>query len=656
LSLLEGNDTLVALAPATTTLAFLLIVIALRTPRSPRLRVVVNIVNAALLLRYMAWRLHDTLPPIGLTGDFALGAGLALAETAGAIAALLSLITLSRTLDRSPQSDRNAHWLTTQKTPPLIDVLICSYNEDAEILERTILGAMALDYPRFRVFMLDDRRRDWLKDLCESLGCLYIRRPDNRHAKAGNLNHALEILCRLDDPPDYVAILDADFVPRPNFLQRTMALFSDPCVGVVQTPQHFINPDPIQNNLRAQLVWPDEQRFFFDTILPSLDAWGVAFCCGTSSVTRVAALKEIGGFPTDSVTEDYLLSLRMKERGWMTAYLNEALTIGLAPEGLKEYITQRGRWCLGLMQIARGRTGPLSSESSLGFIDRLSLVNGVLGWCAIYPLRVMGLLTPAIALTFGLRPVQADLRDSMLYFLPYFIWSIGGMYWLSGGRTIPVMSEVSQLVTAREILKAIYVGLLRPQGQKFQVTAKGGDRSARFIEWSLMRWTLFAIVLTLCGVTRAFMMARSGEPISWSTISLIWSWYNLIVLTVLAFVCIEQPRHRKSERFASGREVFVHGKDGVIRRRVIDFSLTGARIEGAPPCPEGGQVICDFFGARVPAEIVRTDSTAFAVRFAEDPATRATIIRHFYASNYYVATENVRAAPVAQAIVKRALQ
>jgi len=74
---------------------------------------------------------------------------------------------------------------------------------------------------------------------------------------------------------------------------------------VVQTPQHFANPDPMQRNLSLARVWPDEQRYFFDVIMASKDAWGAAFCCGTSSIVRFAPLVQMGGFPTDSVTEDY---------------------------------------------------------------------------------------------------------------------------------------------------------------------------------------------------------------------------------------------------------------------------------------------------------------------------------------------------------------
>jgi len=140
-------------------------------------------------------------------------------------------------------------------------------------------------------------------------------------------------------------------------------------VGIVQTPQHFLNPDPIQANMGLTGSWPDEQRYFFDIVMPAKDAWGCAFCCGTSSVIRYDALVKLGGMPTDSVTEDYLLTLRLKEIGYSTAYLNEPLSFGLAPEGLKEYVTQRGRWCLGscrscVDRAARSRSADRSASSN----------------------------------------------------------------------------------------------------------------------------------------------------------------------------------------------------------------------------------------------------------------------------------------------------
>lgn len=72
---------------------------------------------------------------------------------------------------------------------------------------------MSMKYPNFRVSVLDGERRHWLADLCAQKGCHYLSRPDNSHAKPGNINHAVRYLAALSSPPDFVAVLDADFVP-----------------------------------------------------------------------------------------------------------------------------------------------------------------------------------------------------------------------------------------------------------------------------------------------------------------------------------------------------------------------------------------------------------------------------------------------------------
>ncbi len=365
--------------------------------------------------------------------------------------------------------------------------LICTYNEDESILERTIVGAMSMRYPepaRLRCSMTAGA--SGCADLCERLGCGYIARAENKHAKAGNINNALGHLAKLQPRAEFITVLDADFVPMPNFLERAVALFKKPSVGLVQTPQNFINPDPVQVNLGAERLLPDEQRFFFDVVLPARDAWGTAFCCGTSAVIRLDPLLAIGGFPTDSVTEDYLLSLRLKEIGFSTSYLLEALSYGLAPEGVAEYVTQRARWCLGMMQIIRGRSGPLSRTTKLRFIDRMALVDSFLGWAAIYPLRIACLIVPPLCLLFDLQPVHAKLPDVISYFGAYYVWAVLFGLWISNGRTQPILTEVWQFLAAPEIVRAVWAGLMRPKGRKFVVTDKGGDRSKGFIHGDKM--------------------------------------------------------------------------------------------------------------------------------------------------------------------------
>jgi len=326
--------------------AFLILLIAMAIlPWFNRNNTFVRTAAIALCLvlgwRYMLWRIFETIPAPDNPVDFLTGIVFVAVEAIAMLGTTASQIFLTRTRSRTAEADRNVPKLLTKSKLPRVDILICTYNEDRDILERTIVGTLAINYPNFRPWVCDDGRRAWLKALCETHNVGYLTRDDNAHAKAGNINAALQKLAALDSQPDFIAILDADFIPLPDFLTRTLALEDD--VGIVQTPQHFFNPDPIQSNLALTKVWPDEQRFFFDIVLASKDAWNAAFCCGTSSIIRFDALQSIGGFPTGSVTEDYLVSLRLREKGFRTVYLNEILSLGLAPEGLAEYTGQRSR-------------------------------------------------------------------------------------------------------------------------------------------------------------------------------------------------------------------------------------------------------------------------------------------------------------------------
>jgi cellulose synthase (UDP-forming) len=649
-----NSITLEALAPGLVALgAGVAMATMLRRERNAA-RLFMTGVTLILLLRYFLWRATETIPAFGMTLDFAVGTIFFAAEICWLTAGALTLFFLSRTRERTSEVEANKGWLA-DRPPPLVDLFICTYNEDEAILERTMIGATGLDYSNVRIWVLDDGRRPWLKDMAERLGCFYLTRPDNRHAKAGNINHALSHVASLADPPDFISILDADFVPMPSFLSRALCLFRDESVGVVQTPQHFINPDPIQTNLAASSVLPDEQRFFFDVLLASKDAWGTAFCCGTSSVVRFAPLKAIGGFPTDSVTEDYLLTLRLREAGYVTAYLNEPLSLGLAPEGLKEYITQRSRWCLGFMQIVRGRSGPFSRRTNLGFLDRLSLVDSLLGWGAVYFAKVFGLVIPSLYLFFGIKAVDARLLELLPYFLPFFFWHAATMSWISGGRSLLVISDVAQFVAAPAILKAVVVGLLRPHGHKFKVTAKGGDRSRAFIEWPLFKAYAAMLALTLAGILYAFVVDANGEKIVYGDLALAWSWYNAVVLIIVCFVCVEQPRRRKAERFAADEPILLQVGADSRMFRLADISITGARFNGEPPVDLGESLTCIIKGQPVAARVVRILPRGFAVEFDEAWDYRIAVIRSFYSGNYVRTVGEVHASGLGRAIVARLL-
>jgi cellulose synthase (UDP-forming) len=612
------------------------------------------VIGAVLILaiRYLVWRIFWTLPPLAFSVDSGL-ALIFLAIEAGALAGgLLSMVFLARTRDRRAEADAKQGWHESESGVPLVDILICTYNEDPVILERTIVGALAQTYPNLRVWLLDDGRRAEVQALCNALGCGYLTRADNAHAKAGNINAAIQRLNAMERRPDFVAILDADFVPFPQFVVRAMSLHEDAGVGIVQTPQHFVNPDPIQTNLNLASHWPDEQRFFFDVVMPSKDAWGGAFCCGTSSVIRFEPLVRIGGFPTDSVTEDFLLSLRLKEAGYSTVYLNEALSLGLAPEGLREYLTQRGRWCLGFMQIARGRSGPFSRRTNLRLLDRVILVENFLAWSSGYAMRVAGLVAPILFLDFGVRIVAADVGDIVGHFLPFFILHIAAMNWISAGRLMPVLSDVSQLVATPTILKAVFIGLFGRRDQKFAVTAKGGDRSHRFIEWGLFRFNFALLIATTASIAFFFREENSGISV-YGGLALVWSWYNALVLAIACFVCIERPRYRASERYKTNEAIRVLADGRREIRQLQDISIGGAFVSGAPPGEVGGHIDVEIGDATIKATIIRAAPKSFAIAFDHNLATRVAMTRHFYASGYYTGFAEAHPIAIGRALLAR---
>lgn len=521
-------------------------------------------VATLLALRYAHWRFTETLAPVGFTSEFFASWSLFFLEMAALIGSMSAFVLMSRTRNRQDEVAAHLGWWAPA-ADPRVAILIATYNEELEVLERTIVGALALNHPAKEVLVLDDGRRDWLRDYCAAQGVRYLRRPDNKGSKAGNINHALEMLAADPTPPDFIAVLDADFVPHRGFISRSLALFHDPKVGLVQTPQHFFNADPIQHNLGLSRSYPDEQRFFFDHMQPARDAWDIAFCCGTSSIARWKAVQEAGGFPTDSITEDFMLTLALQDVGWRTVYLNEPLTEGLAPEGLKEYVTQRARWCLGLMQIARSRLGPLS-RNNLRLRDRWSVMDSVFYWLTTFPFRIASLTYPLLYWFFNVTVVNANVPDVLSYFGTYFLWVIMSLNILTRGLVVPVVNDVSQLLGAFPITRAAVVGLIKPKGHPFTVTAKGGDRSKITVQWRLMMPFLTLLVLNIVGLTLALMSERFAyyDAGDGKIVILFWTIYNVFVLAATLIACVELPRRERHIADVPERAIFV--AEGTARR------------------------------------------------------------------------------------------
>lgn len=294
--------------------------------------------------------------------------------------------------------------------PLPVDVLIPVYNEEVEVVEATVAAARRIAYPGVTVVVCDDGDRDELAALAERYGARYLRRSDRSGAKAGNLNHAL----RCTGSP-FVAVFDCDHVPSPSFLRATMGHFRDPKVALVQTPQHYANA---ARNPIAAAAW-SQQALFFGIIARGKAAMGSMFCCGTNVVFRRAALESVGGIPEDSVTEDFELSIRLKERGWRTTYVPAVLASGLGPEDMASYVSQQHRWARGcLTAIATVARSGLPWRERAQFL--LSSMFFLTGWTYLVYMAL-----PVVRILGGEQALAGATANQFLdHFAPYFCVSM----------------------------------------------------------------------------------------------------------------------------------------------------------------------------------------------------------------------------------------
>ena len=586
-----------------------------------------------LAVRYYHWRISGVIlygAQDGANGWFAwpvLGF-----ELLGIAEAIVAVIMLSRTVDRGPETDAKAAALAARPEAalPTVDVFIATYNEGMEVLEKTILGAMALDWPatRLKIWVLDDGRRAWLREFCAAKQVGYLTRPNNAHAKAGNINAALK-----QTSGEFIAVFDADFVPRRNFLRRTIGWFDDAKIGIVQAPHHFYNADPIQANLLMDGMLPDDQRIFFDTIQPSRDAWDAAFCCGSLGVLRRSAIEEIGGgIPTESITEDILSTLALKRRGYITRFVNEKLAFGLAAESVEAFFVQRKRWLRGGIQLMFLRSGPLGPR--LRFINRLLFFPT--NWIVQYTIRIFGLAMPVICLWTQLSPLpKMGTSEVLSYQAPMFLGFIAMMRWLSGGYHVPLLTPASQCFAAFRLVPTMLGSLIKPFGVPFRVTPKGLAVANARLDRTTFTMALAFFIATVIGIA-VHVLPNGGGADGFFPVVMFWSTWNLIILAVVLLMCIEVPRRRSEHRFDADELVGVIAPDFRAAGRAKDFSLHGARIllPADMQATAGQWLVVRIRGVgRVPASVIDQHGSALRVLFDwQDEAMRERMIVKLFAS------------------------
>jgi len=546
-----------------------------------------------VIIRYAYWRAFYTLPPVADFAGFALGLILFAAETYCFAILAISLIISVDPIKRKTQPRRDDEQL------PTIDVFIPTYNEDETILAVTIAAARSMDYPedKLNVWLLDDGgtdqkcndkdplkaeaarlRRATLQSLCSQMGALYLTRARNEHAKAGNLNNGLA-----NSTSEVVVVFDADHAPFRSFLQETAGYFlEDDRLFLVQTPHVFLNPDPIEKNLRTFQRMPSENEMFYSLTQRGLDKWDASFFCGSAALLRRAALLEAGGFSGVTITEDCETAFELHSRGWHSVFVDKPLIVGLQPETFESFIGQRIRWCQGMMQIMLLKNPVF--KRGLKPIQRLGYLSSMTFWLFPFP-RLVFMLAPLSYILFNVKIFVCNVDEFVAYTLTYMTANLMLQNYLYGCVRWPLISELYEYCQGVFLSKALISVCMNPRKPTFNVTAKGLTLDNDHL--SELSWPFFAIfgLLALGALVAAYRYLFEAGVGDLMLIVGIWDALNLVVAAVALGAVAERKQTDRHPRLPISRTATL-----------------------------------EVLGQRLPCEVANVSVSGCALRFCADPA------------------------------------
>jgi cellulose synthase (UDP-forming) len=551
--------------------------------RSRRMARIGGVTGVMALIMYLTWRAAFTLP----AGDWNLTVALILLgfEALPLGGLILNAITLWNIDSHAPDP------VTEPPGRMGVAVLIPTYNEPLEVIAPTIAAACALA-PEHETWVLDDGDRDWVGQICRQYGARYVRRDNHDHAKAGNMNHALQLMANEEangaPPIDIIAVLDCDHVPLPAFLTATLGWFNDEKIALVQGPQAFYNSGAFDDDGIA-----GEQGLFFNVLMRARNASGAGpFWCGSTSFLRIKALREVGGVATETITEDMHTTLKLIRAGWQTAYHHQTLALGLAPATPEQYLLQRRRWGMGAMQIL-SHERLWAAKSWMSWRNYHEYLNGTLWWLEGIA-TLVAFFIPVLMLVSGAQTSTA----SPLAFAGVFLSTFAARLW--GAKRLMRHQIHWPTAFALRIFR-IPVGiaclwwLISRQTLKFEVTPKGAadDR---------LKGTVPRILVALLVIVCAVLLYAGAGCLGWvpwrtgpeSTIAAC-SWLILAAIVLaLGVGRIKASRYstsrRNAHRVVVPTMVRLNGEEGELQ----DISVGGASVSLPGPALAAGSKTARF--------------------------------------------------------------
>ncbi len=389
---------------------------------------------------------------------------------------------------------------------PFVSIHLACCNEPPEMVMLTLDSLAALDYENFEVVVIDNNtRRDevWkpVEEYCTNLGSRFRFFHLNPWPgfKAGALNFGLK---QTDPRADVIAVVDADYVVRQDWLKALTGYFADPKVAVVQCPQ--AHRDWEDNAFRSMTNW--EYDGFFRIGMHHRNERNAIIQHGTMTMVRRGALEATGAWSEWTICEDAELGLRLMHAGYDTIYVDEPMGRGLTPADFTAYKSQRYRWAFGAMQILKARWHWLTDRGPLTLGQRFHFLTGWFSWFA----DALHLVFTVLALLW-----TAGMIGLPQYFnlpLDLFIYPILGFFVFKAAIGIilyrvrvpcswkdTLAASIASMGLSHAIARGIFLGLWKKHGE-FVRTAKGRRMNKRPNPFSAVREELLMFIAILLAI------------------------------------------------------------------------------------------------------------------------------------------------------------
>jgi cellulose synthase (UDP-forming) len=427
--------------------------------------------------------------------------------------------TTVKSLSSLPSSIARNQRLYIHKKEVTVDIFIPVYGEPVEEVRLTALAAKDV-FGRHRTFILDDGNSVEMANMAQQIGVEYLRRPEHKHAKAGNINHGLS-----QSSGEYFVILDADFVAHKMFLYETLPFFEDELMAFVQTPQYYSNNDTFVSYAAGYM-----QHVFYSLVQMGKNRFNASFCVGTNVIFRRSAIDDVGGMYTASKSEDIWTSLMLHEKGYHSKYINKVLAVGKTPETIKAYSKQQLRWATGSFEIFIHRN-PLFNKR-LTADQRVQYFGTTAFYFNGFAVAVLMLL-PVLQIFFNLTPIALGIpfyQWALLYSGFYLTQIILSIYTMGGFqfRTL-ILAAVSFPIYIKAFFNALF-----GRDEAWHATNRVDSYDSPFNYIRAQTYIFIFLLFTLCvGVWKSFYTQEFSVSIAWSAL-------NAFIFGVFMFVALRE--------------------------------------------------------------------------------------------------------------------